>query len=216
VSEETGLSLSTVSRIMRDLTEERMLDRLDDGSYMLGFRVFRLVRSARESSDPMAVIHRMLADLRDRTGETVSLNVRQGDNRVCIASANSRAELRRVVPVGDVLPLVGTASGDVLLATLPADEQLAVIRRAENAEPEQDLLDRLQRTAARGWSARSDSLVAGVTGVAVPVWSDGDEKVIAALTLSSPTSRMSLDAAEKWVPDMENVARRLSPWVEPF
>ena len=118
--------------------------------------------------------------------------------------------------MGDVLPLVGTASGDVLLAALPADEQLAVIRRAENAEPEQDLLDRLQRTAARGWSARSDSLVAGVTGVAVPVWSDGDEKVIAALTLSSPTSRMSLDAAEKWVPDMENVARRLSPWVEPF
>lgn len=212
VSEEIALSLSTVSRIMRDLAEDQMLDRVEDGSYMLGSRVFRMVRNAREGGDPMAVIHRVLADLRDRTGETVSLNVRRDDTRVCIASVDSRHELRRVVPVGDVIPLVGTATGDVLMAELPVAEQTAIIDRASRTTGSRvELLARLRETADRGWSAQGGGLIVGVTGVAVPVRT-GD-RVIAALTLSGPTSRLPATAVEKCLPDLEDAARRVAPWV---
>ncbi|GAA1870657.1 IclR family transcriptional regulator [Pseudonocardia ailaonensis] len=212
VATGTGLSLSTVSRIMRDLAEDQLLDRLDDGSYLLGARVFRLVRTAREGGDAMATIHRVLADLRDRTGETASLNVRREDVRVCIASVDSRHELRRVVPVGDAIPLVGTATGDVLMAGLPAAEQTALIDRARHADGSRvELLARLREAAAQGWSVQRDGLISGVTGVAVPVRSG--ERVVAALTLSGPTTRLSPEAVEKCVPDLEDAARRIAPWV---
>jgi IclR family transcriptional regulator, acetate operon repressor len=212
VSEEIELSLSTVSRIMRELAEEQMLDRTDEGSYLLGARMFRLVRRAREGGEPMAVVHRVLAELRDRTGETASLNVRRGDDRVCIASADSRQELRRVVPVGDAIPLVGTATGDVLMADLAVTEQTALIDRAGRGVGSRvDLLARLGQTAGRGWSVQSDGLVAGVTGVAVPV-RVGSE-LVAALTLSGPTTRMPAAVVEKLVPDLEEAAERVAPWL---
>ncbi|MDL5159657.1 IclR family transcriptional regulator [Actinomycetospora termitidis] len=212
VSEDIELSLSTVSRIMRELADERMLDRTDEGSYLLGARMFRLVRRAREGGEPMAVVHRALGELRDRTGETASLNVRRGDNRVCIASADSRQELRRVVPVGDAIPMVGTATGDVLMADLPPAEQTALIDRAGRGVGSRvDLLARLEQTAGRGWSVQSDGLVAGVTGVAVPVRA-GNE-LVAALTLSGPTTRLPEAAVGKLLPDLEDAAARIAPWL---
>lgn len=212
ISGETGLSLSTVSRIMRDLAEEHMLDRLGDGSYILGSRVFRLVRDARAGGDPMATIHRVLSDVRDNTGETVSLHVRRDDTRVCIASADSRHELRRVVPVGDAMPMVGTATGYVLMAELSRAEQTALIDRAQNSpESRVEMLDRLGQTSERGWAVQSDGLIFGVTGLAVPVRSGG--AVVAALTLSGPTARMAPGIVERCVPEMEDAARRIAPWV---
>jgi IclR family acetate operon transcriptional repressor len=212
VSAETGLSLSTVSRIMRELAEEQMLDRLSDGSYTLGSRVFRLVRSATEGGDPTASIQRALGDLRDRAGETVSLHVRRGDQRVCIASVDSRHELRRVVPVGDAIPLLDTATGEVLLAALPVTEQEAILDAARCSRAARaGVLARLRETVERGWSVKGDGLIAGVTGVATPVWSG--QTVVAALTLSGPTTRFSPETAEKWVPELQDAARRISPWL---
>jgi IclR family transcriptional regulator, acetate operon repressor len=211
VSNEIELSLSTVSRIMRDLAEEQMLDRLDDGSYLLGSRIFTLVRDARAGGDAMTTIHRVLAELRDRTGETASLNVRRDDTRVCIASVDSRHELRRIVPVGDAIPLVGTATGHVLMAELGAAEQTALIDRSRAAAARVELLAQLRETAARGWAVQADGLLAGVTGVAVPV--RAGERVVAAVTLSGPTTRMPADVVEKLLPDLEDAARRIAPWV---
>jgi IclR family transcriptional regulator, acetate operon repressor len=212
VATESGLSLSTVSRIMRDLAEDQLLDRLDDGTYLLGSRMFRMVRQAREGGDAMATVHRVLSDLRDRTGETASLNVRREDTRVCVASADSRHELRRVVPVGDAIPLVGTATGDVLMAGLAPTEQTALIDRARHAAGSRvELLSRLRDAAERGWSVQSDGLIAGVTGIAVPVTSGG--RVVAAVTLSGPSTRLSPDAVEKCIPDLEDAARRIAPWL---
>lgn len=211
VSTEIGLSLSTVSRIMRDLADEQMLDRLDDGSYLLGSRLFKLVRDARAGGDAMATVHRVLGELRDRTGETASLNVRRDDTRVCIASVDSRHELRRVVPVGDAIPLVGTATGNVLMAELPAAEQTALIDRSRAAGSRVELLAQLRDTAERGWAVQADRLLTGVTGVAVPV--RAGDRVLAALTLSGPTSRLPAEIVEKIVPDIEDAARRIAPWV---
>lgn len=212
VATDSGLSLSTVSRIMRDLAEDELLDRLDDGTYLLGSRMFRLVRAAREGGDGMLIVHRVLSDLRDRTGETASLNVRRDDMRVCIASADSRQELRRVVPVGDIIPMVGTATGDVLMAGLGTAEQTAMIDRARQPSGSRpELLSRLREAADRGWSMRSDGLIAGVTGVAVPVLSGST--VVAAVTVSGPSTRLTPDAVHGCLPDVEDAARRIAPWL---
>jgi DNA-binding IclR family transcriptional regulator len=59
----------------------------------------------------------VLAELQQQTGETAQIRVRRGEHRLCLASADSPAELRASVPVGtlgDAGP--GALYGDALLA----------------------------------------------------------------------------------------------------
>ncbi len=55
-----------------------------------------------------------LRALRDMTGESVQLYVREGDRRVCIAALESPHGLRTIVPMGASLPLDVGSAGRVL------------------------------------------------------------------------------------------------------
>ena len=57
----------------------------------------------------------MLRSLRDTTGESVQLFVREGDARRCVISLESPHGLRWIVPEGSLLPLDLGSSGRVLL-----------------------------------------------------------------------------------------------------
>jgi DNA-binding IclR family transcriptional regulator len=52
--------------------------------------------------------------LRDRTGESVQLYVRDGDGRRCVVSLESTHGLRWIVPEGALLPLERGSAGRVL------------------------------------------------------------------------------------------------------
>jgi DNA-binding IclR family transcriptional regulator len=212
VSGETALSLSTVSRLMRELAEEQLLDRSPDGTYTLGSRVFLLVRKATESADPVASIQSVLVQLRDATGETVSVHVRRGSSRVCIASANSLHELRRVVPIGDAIPLIGTATGEVLLSSAePADLDAECDAAGLSATERDALLQRLRRTAEQGWAMSSESRIQGVTGVSAAVYVG--RAVVAAITVSGPTTRFTPERAAACVPELHKAALKISAWM---
>src|SRR5207244_10048692 len=67
---------------------------------------FSLVEAARPVLDA----------LRDETGESAQLFVRDGDTRLCVAASERPAGLRDTVPVGAVLPIDRGSGGKVLLA----------------------------------------------------------------------------------------------------
>jgi IclR family transcriptional regulator, acetate operon repressor len=211
VAEETALSLSTVSRIMRELADEDLLEKADDGTYQLGARVFSLVTSAAMQGDQAAAVNRVLQDLRDLTGETASLHVRRGDQRVCVASATSRHQLRRVIPIGDAVGLVGTVPGDIFLAGEAEAERDALVSAVLSASARRAQLEKIQFATDHGYSVSSvDSI--GLTGIAVPVRIAGETP--AALALSGPTMRFSAEIAESWLHDLQKAAKRLEPRME--
>lgn len=211
VAEETSLSLSTVSRIMRELAEEEMLERSADGSYLLGTRVYNLIANTPLRGDRSAAVNRILQDLRDLTGETTSLLVRRGDQRVCVASATSRHQLRRVIPIGDSMNLVGTVPGDIFLARATEAERDQLVSAVLSGRLRAAQLERMRFAAEHGYSAYGTESV-GLTGIAVPVWA-GDE-IGAALALSGPSMRFSVEKAESWLPDLRIAAKRLEPWLD--
>lgn len=211
VAEQIGLSLSTVSRIMRELAVEGVLERSAEGSYVLGTRVFDLVANAVSRGDRTAAISRVMRDLRDLTGETASLHVRRDDQRVCVASASSRHQLRRVIPIGDAHNLVGTVPGDIFLSGAHASEQDDVVSAVLSGEERAIQLDRVRFAAEQGYSAYTvDTL--GLTGIAVGVYVG--EELHAALALSGPSIRFSTPMAEAWLPDLRLAAKRLEPWMD--
>ena len=134
------LPLSTVARLMRQLSDAGLLYRSEpDSRYALGYRVFALAAAGVSRIDLAEVALPVMRQLRDASGETTSLHVVRGTQRVCIAEMQSHAQVRRVVPPGSTNQLAGTATGDVLLVgASPAEFRAAVTAVELRAKPPSD------------------------------------------------------------------------------
>ena len=112
----TQLSRATAHRLATALELHGLVRRIDGDPvrFALGLRLLALGRAAelylplREAARPA------LEWLRDTTGESVQLYVRDGDRRVCVEALESPHGLRTIVPVGAVLPLDAGSAGTVL------------------------------------------------------------------------------------------------------
>ncbi len=189
VAEETDLSLSTVIRLLQSLCEEEVLVRSGTtGQYRVGPRLIRVVGRSTHSFDVRAAAAPILDQLRDTSGgETASLHVRSGHQRLCIAAAYTTHPSGRIVPVGLPLPLAGSAVGNVLLSQLDGDTFDEVSGAMKlTAKARKALVSRLQEIRANGYAESADESVEGVRGVAVPI---GGQNDWGALSLSGPSDR---------------------------
>src|SRR5690606_22822708 len=103
-------------RLAAALEAHRLVGRDDQGRFRLGLRLFELGSAALGEVGLVDAARPVLADLRDTTGESAQLYVRDGDHRVCLLSVEPRSGLRDTVPVGAPLPLDAGSGGRVLLA----------------------------------------------------------------------------------------------------
>ena len=145
----TGYSRATVFRLCAALLDHRWLRRDEEGRYALGFGLLALGQAAASELRMAEIAEPVLRSLRDDTGESVQLYVRDGDVRVCVASLESPHGLRTIVTTGSTLPL-DVGSGGHVLRGAAADQWLASVAERE----------------------------AGVASVSAPV-ADGDEVVAA-------------------------------------
>src|SRR3954466_2209612 len=150
--EATGLSRPTAHRLALALEAHGLVGRDERGRFRIGVRLAAWGRQA--DAVPALLIDEaggVLASLRDETGESAQLYVREGDGRVCVAVAERPAGLRDTVPVGARLSLVAGSGAKVLLAWAdPADWPDG----ADGAA--------LRTVRSRGWAASVAEREAGV------------------------------------------------------
>jgi DNA-binding IclR family transcriptional regulator len=173
--EATGLPRPTAHRLAAALEVHRLVGRDGAGRYRLGLRLLGWAGAASSEVGLVEAARPILAGLRDVTGESAQLFVRDGDRRVCVAAAERASGLRDTVPVGSVLPLDRGSGGKVLLAFGgPAgsgrDGELEVVRR-------------------RGWAASVAEREEGVASVSAPVL-DAAGRARAAVCVSGPIQRL--------------------------
>lgn len=194
---ESGLARSTTSRLLAALERHRLLERDPTGCFVSG-PLFALY-AARH--DPWAQVVRLatptLERIGDKVGETVTLAMPRGDQIVQIAQVDSSFMLGTRDWVGVEVPPHCSAAGKVLLAfhclelprtsggdgELPQPTEHSVATLAE--------LDRqLQIVRKRRYAVTREELEVGLDAVAAPVLGR-DGAVIAAVSVSGPTARMS-------------------------
>lgn len=158
----TGLPRATAHRLAVSLEAHGLLRRDGEGRFAPGLRLMALGRAAAAALRLPDVARPVLEALRDRTGESAQLYVRDGDTRVCVMSLESPHGLRTIVPVGASLPLGVGSAGHVL---------------ADGADPDS------------GWIDSVAEREAGVASVSAPVRS-ADGQVIAAVSVSGPIDRI--------------------------
>jgi DNA-binding IclR family transcriptional regulator len=162
--EDTGLSRATAHRLAAALEVHGLVSRREGGRYAPGLRLLALGRAAAQSLPLADLAEPAMRALRDATGESVQLYVRQGDERVCVASLDSPHGLRTIVETGEALPLDRGSAGRVL-----------------SGGPGQD-----------GWVHSVEEREAGVASVSAAVF-DQDEDPIAAVGISGPIERLTRD-----------------------
>lgn len=105
----------TVHRLCGALEGYGLIERDDQERRQLGPRLVRWANHAAASEFRLVeVAMPFLETLRDRTGESVQLYVREGNQRRCIAGLESPHDLRTIVRVGSVLPLTKGSAAAVL------------------------------------------------------------------------------------------------------
>ncbi len=217
VAARVGLSLSTVSRLLRQLADEGLLERQGgDGAYVLGARLIAVARAAIAPKSLLDAARPELQALRDACDETVSLHVRRGSSRVCVAVAESGRPIRRVVQVGSALPVHAGASGPALLVGL-ADADLDELLATSSATVRERATARaaVAEAKARGWVATVDTFAEGVSAVAVPVGDSNGTGVVASLSVAGPSYRWTPEAMERFVPSVQAAAVRIAAALGP-
>jgi DNA-binding IclR family transcriptional regulator len=149
--------------------------------------------------------------LRDRVGESVHLYIRDEDTRICIAAVEARHELRPFIQLGRPLPLRLGAAGKVLLAFADESIQREELHRAASDAvrrpnaPGADLGRQLEQIRADGWSTSVGEREDGVAAIATKVV-DSVGRVVAALGVSGPTTRLGRDGLEEMLDPLQEAA----------
>jgi DNA-binding IclR family transcriptional regulator len=196
--ERTGISRPTAHRLAVALEAHGFVGRDERGRFRFGVRLAAWGRSA--GSLPAAMLERstdVLSDLRDATGESAQLYVREADHRVCVAAAERPSGLRDTVPVGARLPLVAGSGGKVLLAWTDPETW-----------PDGADASALRAVRQRGWAASVAEREAGVASVSAPVHGP-DGTVVAALSVSGPIDRLGRRPGPRFGPALVRAAARL-------
>lgn len=117
IAEQVGLHKSTVHRMLATLEEKGFIERdRSTDRYHLGLKMWELSAHLSRSDDQATIWLPEMERLRDQLGETVSIYVRDGSERIRMQAVQSNQPVRRVAPVGVRLPLYAGASSKVLIA----------------------------------------------------------------------------------------------------
>jgi DNA-binding IclR family transcriptional regulator len=213
VANATGLPLSTAQRLLRSLVAEEFVSKTPSG-YRLGLGLIGWASAVRRGLNVVDAARMGMDALRDTTGETVTLLVHQGLQRICVASSPSRHAISQRSEPGEVAPLQAGSPSKVLLAWDPETtaEVLArgLIRLTAKTITDPDLFVReLAEVRDRGYATSSCENAEGVASVGAPVF-DGSGHVIAALCLGGPTSRVTPEWLEDHRSQVMDLAREVS------
>lgn len=215
INTELGMPKSSTHRLLRDLTRLGIARRTEDGQYSLGPRLLYWGEAAAEKFDLRIIAEPTMRRLRDEVGESVHLYLRDQTTRVCIAAVEARHELRPFVQLGRPLPLHVGAAGKVLLAFADDKTQEEELRRATSDArsfpdaPGVRLNEELKQIRSKKWATSIGERESGVAAAAAPIF-DSRDRVVAALCVSGPSSRLLPDRLAEVSAPLQRTAGEIS------
>jgi DNA-binding IclR family transcriptional regulator len=190
LSDETGLARSTASRLLAALERTELLERHPSGGYVAG-QLFALHAAIHDPWPQVArIAHPVLAEVGERTGETVHLGVARGLGVVHISQVESTFLLSARDWNQVEVPAHCSSLGKVLYAfgVLPLPSGRLERRTDRTVATREALTTELRAIRRTRYAVTIDELETGLTAIAAPV--EGKDGVMCALGVSGPTARL--------------------------
>lgn len=209
----TGLPAPTIHRLIRTLAELGYVRQNLSRRYALGFRLLRLGEFAGKSFGAWA--RPFLQRLVESVGETANLAVLEHDEVVYVAQVTSnKHQMRLFTEVGNRVLPHSAGVGKAMLAEMSPEEVRELLLRTgmpaytpnTHTDPD-ELINHLAEIADRGYAIDENEHEIGVRCVAAPV---KDSPVPAAVSVSGPDGRLTLEHAHEVAPIVVDTAVRLS------
>jgi IclR family transcriptional regulator, pca regulon regulatory protein len=191
--------------------------RFEDRHFSPTLRVLDLAWAFLDSLHVDDVAKPVMEDVCAELHESVALCALDGPDIVYLARVHTPHLL--IVPggLGARLPASATASGRVLLAELEPHELDATLRAAPlAAHTHRSVVDAdafaalLEAVRRRGWAIVDEELEMGLRAIAAPIRDDSGD-VVAALGISSSTSRVTVDdLQDRCLPALLAATERIS------
>lgn len=218
LSDRANLHPSTTYRLLATLDKKRFVHQNEDSKhYSVGAKLNLLMA---DGSRPYAYLRDqvtpVLQEIAEELGENVSFSIQNGYKAMLLAQTSSGRLVDVRIQDAIQAPLHCTAVGKVMLAHLPLAEVRHVLAAAgmEPLTPHtitdaQVLEEALARVKVQGFAADMEEWVEGIRCVAVPVFSS-EKKVIGAISISTPASRMIEPQQQRFVEVITHYAARLA------
>jgi DNA-binding IclR family transcriptional regulator len=206
----------TAHRIVHTLIRERLLER-EPGTrrYGPGDRLARMGVDLLAMSVRRAPRRAILEDLSQGLGETCNLGMLSGNALVYLDRVEAAWPFGLRFEPGSRVPLYCTSMGKIFLSHLSPESRTLVLGTGPlhsytaNTIVEWPKLEKeLDKIRTSGISADDQEFLAGVICVAVPIRNPAG-KVVAAIAVSAPVARMSLERALGHVDRLQDAARRM-------
>ena len=197
LAQSAALHPSTAHRILAAMVNDRMVERVEQGSYRLGMRLIELGNLAKSRVSVREHALPFMRGLHAAIGEAVNLSVRREDEIVYIERTSSgRAMMRVVNVIGGRAPLHITAVGKLFLAEEDPADLREYARRTKlpgntrNSLTSLAALEKdLDRVRRQGYAVDHEEAELGVRCIGAGI-RDDDGTLVAGLSVSAPAERM--------------------------
>lgn len=217
ISDRMGLHKSTVHSLLKTLQEHHYINQnMENGRYSLGMKLLERGSCVIHSLDIRPLAKKYLLDLSLITGQTTHLVILDGKEGVYVDKVEGPRSVIRYSRIGRRISLHSSAVGKALIAFKKQEEinkllsgYVYSVQTENTINNEADFLLELEKVRYQGYSIDNQENEPGVRCIAVPIRNHLND-VIAAISISTLTSRVDDAELEEFVARLKQAASELS------
>jgi DNA-binding IclR family transcriptional regulator len=212
-----ALPRASVFRILHTLERSGFVERVgDSANYKLSIGVLRLGFEFLASMELTEYGRPVIEQLRDLSGYSAHLVVRDGREVVFVVKAAGHSALFHSIQVGARLPAHATVLGRLLLSDL----DMADLKKLYPEEPLPKYTDKtpvsltqlkalIDTDRANGFGLSQGGFETGISTIAAPVFND-QHQVVAAISITVPAQKVAPQQADTLVSHVQSAAAQLT------
>jgi len=218
ISEKMNMGLSTVHRILNTLKYRGyILQNQKTAKYRLGMKLFELGCEVQGTKNLIKTIRPYLRKLSKITNETANLAILEDKEVIYLDTIESSETLRTEIIQGSRTPAHCTALGKTLLAFLEdivfeqiygSDENIISIT-PQSISSLEDLKKELRKVQKQGYALDIEESMIGINCIGAPIFNK-DREAIAAISITGPASRFTLDKMENTKKHLFSISKEIS------
>lgn len=217
LAQRVDIPSSTTHRLLATLQKHGLVE-FDEGfqTWSIGIEAFRVGSSYLAKTNLVDAARPILRSLMEQSGETANLAICKGGDVIFISQMETPNPIRAFFQAGTRSHMHASGIGKALLAEMSEDEIEKIIKQkgllkftSNTIISSAQLLEDLEISRNRGWAYDDEERYVGMRCIAAGVYNEHGE-VLAGISISGPTIRVSEQLIEKFGPMVRDAANELT------
>ncbi len=217
LAQRVNIPSSTTHRLLATLKKHGLVE-FDEGfqTWSIGIEAFRIGNSYLAKTNLVDAARTILRSLMEQSGETANLAICKSGDVIFISQMETPNPIRAFFQAGTRSHMHASGIGKALLAEMSEDEIGKIVKQkglprftSNTITSLAQLLEDLDKSRNLGWAYDDEERYVGMRCIAAGVCNEHGE-VVAGVSISGPTIRVSEQLIEKFGPMVRDAANELT------